>query len=46
MKLMRCLKAGGGETLAAQGVADDQQAKPSDRADGIKTRKPNPKMQA
>jgi hypothetical protein len=40
------LKGRGGETLAAQGVADDQQAKPSDRADGIKTRKPNPKMQA
>jgi len=34
------LKGRGGETLAAQGVADDQQAKPSDRADGIKTRKP------
>ena len=40
------LKGRGVETLAAQGVADEQQAKPSDRADGIKTRKPNPKMQA
>ena len=43
---LEVLKGRGGETLAAQGVADDQQAKPSDRADGIKTRKPNPKMQA